>query len=59
MDWLPKLMHAQSTTSQMSYLYLENNNKAKQFFADILTYWVLYSNLVPIRYVPAFTTTTA
>lgn len=33
----------------MSYLYLGNNNKVRQFFADILTYWVLYSNLVPIR----------
>ncbi|KAH0608463.1 uncharacterized protein H6S33_001597 [Morchella sextelata] len=39
----------QSTASStMSYLYLENNNRVKQFFADILTYWVLYSNLVPI-----------
>lgn len=39
----------QSTTAQMPYMYLQNNNKAKQFFANILTYWVLYSNLVPIR----------
>ncbi|KAA8907342.1 hypothetical protein FN846DRAFT_906662 [Sphaerosporella brunnea] len=38
----------QSTSASMSYLYLANNNRAKQFFADILTYWVLYSNLVPI-----------
>lgn len=34
----------------MSYLYLSGDNKVKQFFADILTYWVLYSNLVPIRF---------
>ena len=33
----------------MSYLYLSGNDKVKQFFSDILTYWVLYSNLVPIR----------
>ncbi|KAL6702674.1 aminophospholipid translocase [Coniothyrium glycines] len=30
------------------YLYLETFNGAKQFFRDLLTYWVLYSNLVPI-----------
>ncbi|KAI5821040.1 hypothetical protein BZA77DRAFT_336364 [Pyronema omphalodes] len=38
----------QSTSSTMSYLHLQGNNKVKQFFSDILTYWVLYSNLVPI-----------
>jgi phospholipid-transporting ATPase len=30
------------------YLDLGAFNGAKQFFSDILTYWVLYSNLVPI-----------
>ncbi|KAE9970963.1 hypothetical protein BLS_004676 [Venturia inaequalis] len=30
------------------YLILGDFNGAKQFFSDILTYWVLYSNLVPI-----------
>lgn len=30
------------------YLYLGPFNGAKQFFSDLLTYWVLYSNLVPI-----------
>jgi phospholipid-transporting ATPase len=30
------------------YLDLGPFNGAKQFFSDILTYWVLYSNLVPI-----------
>ncbi|KAG0130770.1 hypothetical protein HOY82DRAFT_486269 [Tuber indicum] len=37
-----------TASSTMSYLYLGDNNKVRQFFADILTYWVLYSNLVPI-----------
>ena len=30
------------------YLEYENVNGAQQFFADIFTYWILYSNLVPI-----------
>ena len=33
---------------KLSYLYYEDSNAAKQFFSDIFTYWVLYSNLVPI-----------
>ena len=33
---------------KLSYLYIENKGAAKQFFSDIFTYWVLYSNLVPI-----------
>ncbi|OBA20430.1 membrane-spanning Ca-ATPase [Metschnikowia bicuspidata var. bicuspidata NRRL YB-4993] len=32
----------------LSYLYLEGTNLAKLFFRDILTYWILFSNLVPI-----------
>jgi phospholipid-transporting ATPase len=32
----------------LGYLHLETFNGAKQFFSDLLTYWVLYSNLVPI-----------
>ncbi|KAF2015461.1 phospholipid-transporting ATPase-like protein [Aaosphaeria arxii CBS 175.79] len=32
----------------LDYLQLEAFNGAKQFFRDLLTYWVLYSNLVPI-----------
>jgi phospholipid-transporting ATPase len=32
----------------LDYLQLEAFNGAKQFFSDLLTYWVLYSNLVPI-----------
>lgn len=31
-----------------SYLHLENVNLASLFFLDILTYWILFSNLVPI-----------
>ncbi|KAH8704685.1 hypothetical protein GQ44DRAFT_507624 [Phaeosphaeriaceae sp. PMI808] len=34
--------------NNLEYLWLGNFNGAKQFFADLLTYWVLYSNLVPI-----------
>ena len=34
---------------QLSYLFIPvNASNAAQFFLDILTYWVLYSNLVPI-----------
>lgn len=33
---------------KLAYLYYTDNNRAKQFFSDIFTYWVLYSNLVPI-----------
>ena len=33
---------------KLAYLYYEDSNGAKQFFSDIFTYWVLYSNLVPI-----------
>lgn len=34
--------------SKLSYLHIEDAGVAKQFFSDIFTYWVLYSNLVPI-----------
>lgn len=37
-----------TTGKKMWYLILGDFNGAKQFFSDILTYWVLYSNLVPI-----------
>ena len=33
---------------KLQYLYYGDANGAKQFFSDIFTYWVLYSNLVPI-----------
>jgi phospholipid-transporting ATPase len=35
-------------SGSLDYLQLETFNGAKQFFSDLLTYWVLYSNLVPI-----------
>jgi phospholipid-transporting ATPase len=34
--------------TKLSYLYYGSFNAAAQFFSDIFTYWVLYSNLVPI-----------
>ncbi|KAK6460432.1 membrane-spanning Ca-ATPase [Scheffersomyces coipomensis] len=34
--------------SSLSYLKLEGTSSAKLFFQDILTYWILFSNLVPI-----------
>ena len=37
-----------TATSKLAYLYIEDTGLAKQFFSDIFTYWVLYSNLVPI-----------
>jgi phospholipid-transporting ATPase len=33
---------------QLGYLEYDGFNGASQFFLDLLTYWVLYSNLVPI-----------
>jgi phospholipid-transporting ATPase len=33
---------------KLDYLFLDAFNGARQFFRDLLTYWVLYSNLVPI-----------
>lgn len=32
----------------LTYLYLQGTSKVKLFFKDILTYWILFSNLVPI-----------
>jgi phospholipid-transporting ATPase len=37
-----------TATTKLSYLYYDSFNAAAQFFSDIFTYWVLYSNLVPI-----------
>ena len=37
-----------TASSKLAYLVYGKYNAAGQFFADILTYWVLYSNLVPI-----------
>ncbi|QIX01316.1 hypothetical protein AMS68_006833 [Peltaster fructicola] len=35
-------------SENLSYLYYTNTNTVQQFFADVFTYWILYSNLVPI-----------
>lgn len=37
-----------SVGHHLGYLYLGNRNKVGLFFKDILTYWILFSNLVPI-----------
>ncbi|CDK29912.1 unnamed protein product [Kuraishia capsulata CBS 1993] len=37
-----------SNAKNMKYLYLEGTNKLSKFFLDLLTYWILFSNLVPI-----------
>jgi phospholipid-transporting ATPase len=37
-----------TASSKLAYLHYDSFNGAKQFFSDLLTYWVLYSNLVPI-----------
>lgn len=35
-------------SSQLAYLDLGSTNRISQFFQNILTFWILYSNLVPI-----------
>ena len=42
------LVIRQTAAHRLSYLDYGNVNAVKQFFSDIFTYWVLYSNLVPI-----------
>ncbi|CCH58256.1 hypothetical protein TBLA_0A04620 [Henningerozyma blattae CBS 6284] len=37
-----------SASSHLSYLYIKGTNKVGLFFKDILTFWILFSNLVPI-----------
>ncbi|CAK9438939.1 uncharacterized protein LODBEIA_P31630 [Lodderomyces beijingensis] len=34
--------------SELGYLHLEGTSMAKLFFQDLLTFWILFSNLVPI-----------
>lgn len=36
--------------STLGYLLLGNINAVSQFFLNLLTFWILYSNLVPISY---------
>ena len=42
------LIVRKAASQKLAYLYINDTNAAKQFFSDIFTYWVLYSNLVPI-----------
>jgi len=37
-----------SASKNLSYLYLEGTSKVGLFFKDFLTFWILFSNLVPI-----------
>lgn len=39
--------------STLGYLFLGNQSVVSTFFLDILTFWILYSNLVPISYPPS------
>ncbi|KAL4878993.1 hypothetical protein BJY04DRAFT_229508 [Aspergillus karnatakaensis] len=42
------LIIRQTEREKLTYLDYGNTNPGKQFIMDIFTYWVLYSNLVPI-----------
>lgn len=42
------LIVRETTGSKVEYLYFGSFDAASNFFSDIFTYWVLYSNLVPI-----------
>ncbi|EGV64842.1 phospholipid-translocating P-type ATPase, partial [Yamadazyma tenuis ATCC 10573] len=42
------VIKTQVNRSSLSYIHLEGTNIAALFFKDILTYWILFSNLVPI-----------
>ncbi|KAL9106831.1 MAG: hypothetical protein Q9227_008164 [Pyrenula ochraceoflavens] len=42
------LIVRETISSKLSYLDYSSYSAASQFFSDIFTYWVLYSNLVPI-----------
>lgn len=42
------LVIRKTKSSELAYLDYGDTNMVKQFFLDIFTYWVLYSNLVPI-----------
>lgn len=42
------LIVRETTNSKVEYLRFDKFNAASNFFSDIFTYWVLYSNLVPI-----------
>jgi phospholipid-transporting ATPase len=39
--------------STLGYLNLGSLNAVSSFFLNLLTFWILYSNLVPISYPPS------
>lgn len=45
---LGEVIKNQVNKDHLGYLQLQGTNAVKTFFSDILTYWVLFSNLVPI-----------
>lgn len=42
------VIKTQTSKNSLGYLYIEGTNIASLFFKDLLTYWILFSNLVPI-----------
>jgi phospholipid-transporting ATPase len=42
--------------STLDYLFLGGINAVSSFFLNFLTFWILYSNLVPLSYLPSPTT---
>ncbi|GMG40723.1 unnamed protein product [Ambrosiozyma monospora] len=45
---LGDVLNLKISGDSLGYLHLDGTNKVKLFFSDILTYWILFSNLVPI-----------
>ncbi|AOA64370.1 Aminophospholipid translocase (flippase) [Komagataella phaffii CBS 7435] len=45
---LGNIIKLQLDGNELGYLDLENTNKVGLFFKNILTFWILFSNLVPI-----------
>ena len=42
------LIYRETASTKFAYLYEGSTNAGKQFVEDFFTYWILYSNLVPI-----------
>jgi len=42
------VIKTKANSGDLKYLHLEGTSMAKLFFQDLLTYWILFSNLVPI-----------
>ena len=45
---LGNIIQMTAQSKNLEYLYLDRVNKVGLFFKNILTFWILYSNLVPI-----------